>query len=123
MANELQVIATWTFGLPTPVPDDVKDLFIDGEVAECAFRTIRDVAVFTNKRLIVRDSQGLSGKKIEIYTLPYKSINMYSSENSGKLLDFNTEIELWTRAGKIKINLAKGADIRAIDKAIAKYIL
>jgi hypothetical protein len=48
---------------------------------------------------------------------------MYSSENAGKMLDFNSELELWTRAGHIKVNLKKGIDIRRLDKLIAECIL
>lgn len=48
---------------------------------------------------------------------------MYSTENAGKLLDFNAEVELWTKAGHIKINLNKGVDIREFDKIIANAIL
>lgn len=122
MANELQSLAIWTFGMECSVPQDALELLVEGETVECAFKTIRDVAMFTNKRLIVRDAQGLTGKKIEIYSVPYKSINMYSSENAGTF-DLNAEIELWTKAGRIKINLAKGADVRKIDKMIARHIL
>ena len=84
-----------------------------------SIKTRRDVAIFTNMRLIVRDAQGISGKKIEIYSLPYRSIDMWSSENAGSFLDFNSEIELWTKAGHIKVNLAKGMDIRRLDSLIA----
>lgn len=75
------------------------------------------------ERLIVRDAQGLTGKKVEIYSLPYSSINMYSTENAGKILDFNAEVELWTRAGHIKINLNRDCDIRKFDKILAEAIL
>lgn len=47
------------------------------------------------------------------------AINMWSSQNAGKLLDLNAEIELWTRAGHIKIKVGKGADIRRLDQLIA----
>ena len=47
---------------------------------------------------------------------------MYSSENAG-IIDFNSELELWTRAGHIKINLKKGVDIRKLDNLIASCIL
>ena len=47
---------------------------------------------------------------------------MWSTENAGRI-DFNSEIELWTRAGHMKINLAKGVDVRKIDKIMAEYIL
>lgn len=106
-----------------PVPDDINELLITGEHAVCAYKTIRDVAIFTDKRIIVKDAQGLTGKKVEIYTLPYSSIVMYSSENAGKLLDINSEIELWTKAGKIKIKLSAKADIRRLDRILAEAIL
>lgn len=121
--NELQPMLTWTFAGKCPVPNDINNMLVEGEVALHAFKTIRDVAIFTNKRLIVRDAQGLSGKKIEVYSLPYSSINMYSTENAGKILDVNAEVELWTRAGHIKINLNKNVDIREFDKIIASAIL
>ena len=122
MAAELDFILTWTFMSETSIPKDVNNMLVDGERAVAAYKTIRDVAIFTNKRLIVRDAQGITGKKTEIYTLPYSSINMYSSENSG-IIDFNSELELWTRAGHIKINLKKGVDIRKLDNLIASCIL
>lgn len=122
MAAELDFVLTWTFISETSIPKDVNNMLVDGERAVAAYKTIRDVAIFTNKRLIARDAQGITGKKTEIYTLPYSSINMYSSENAG-IIDFNSELELWTRAGHIKINLKKGVDIRKLDNLIASCIL
>jgi len=120
---EITPILLWTFLSECSIPNDVDELLIDGEKAVAAYKTIRDSAIFTNKRLIVRDAQGLTGKKIEIYSLPYSSINMWSTENAGRLFDFNAEVELWTRAGHIKINLRKGVDIRKFDILIANAIL
>ena len=48
---------------------------------------------------------------------------MYSTENAGRLLDFNAELELWTKAGHFKINIRKGIDIRKVDRLIASHIL
>ena len=105
-----------------PVPHDVQELLINGEVAERAFRTVRDVAIFTNKRLIVKDVQGLTGSKVEIYSLPYSSVHMWSTENAG-MLDFTSEVELWTRAGNIKIQLKRDINIRSFERLLAEYIL
>lgn len=116
-------ILSWTLVGECPIPNDVNDLLVAGEVAVAAYKTFRDSAIFTNKRLIVRDSQGITGKKVEIYSLPYSSINMWSTENAGKLFDVNAEVELWTRSGNIKINLNKGVDIRKFDKLIANALL
>ena len=119
---ETATITAWTLMNEIPVPPDVHPLLVEGENAVAAFKTFRDSAVFTTKRLIVRDAQGLTGKKVEIYSLPYSSIHMWSSENAGKVFD-SAEIELWTRAGHIKIKWGKGADIRRIDALIGWAVL
>ncbi len=116
-------ILEWTLVSECPVPQDVNMMLVTGEVAVAAYKTFRDVAIFTNKRLIVRDAQGLTGKKVEIYSLPYSSIHMWSTENAGGFLDFNAEVELWTRAGHIKVKLQKGVDVRKFDMLIADALL
>lgn len=119
---EASDIASWTLQNEIPIPEDVMPLLAPGEQPVAAFRTFRDSAVFTSKRLIVRDAQGITGEKVEIYSLPYSAINMWSSENAGRL-DLSSEVELWTRAGHITIKLAKGADVRRIDSLIAWAVL
>lgn len=123
MASEIASILTWMFVEECSVPADVDELLTAGESPVAAYRTFRDVAIFTTKRLIVRDAQGLTGKKVEIYSLPYSSINMWSSENAGKFLDVTAELELWTRAGHIKVSLGKKLDVRKLDKIIANAVL
>ena len=91
--------------------------------AVAAYKTFRDSAIFTTKRLIVRDAQGLRGKKVEIYSLPYSSIHMWSSENAGNLFDVNAELELWTRVGHIKVSLGRDVDVRRLDALIAAHVL
>lgn len=56
---------------------------------------------------------------------PFKKqfVNMWSTENAGSFLDINAEVELWTRAGHIKVNLKKGIDVRKFDKLIAEALL
>ncbi|MEZ0446876.1 PH domain-containing protein [Cellulomonas sp. ICMP 17802] len=120
---ETAAIVAWTLQKEIPVPEDVKQLLVEGETAVTSFKTFRDSATFTTKRLIVRDAQGVTGKKVEIYSLPYTSIEMWSSENAGGMLDRDAEIELWTKAGHIKVKLTKGADIRRIDSLIAWAVL
>ena len=119
---EMATVATWMFMNEVPIPQDVAQLLVEGEQPYAAFKTMRDSAIFTSKRLIVRDAQGLTGKKVEIYSLPYSAINMWSTENAGRM-DFNAEVELWTRAGHIKISLGKQVDVRRIDQLIAHCIL
>lgn len=120
---ETSAILAWTLVSECPIPGDVDEVLVPGETAIAAYKTFRDAAIFTNKRLIVRDAQGVSGKKVEIYSLPYSSILMWSSENGHGVLNFNSELELWTKAGHIKVNLQKGLDIRRLDKLISEALL
>lgn len=112
----------WTFVSECEIPADVQELIVPGEEPVAAYKTIRDTAIITNKRLIMRDAQGLTGKKVEIYSLPWKSIDMWSSENAGHI-DFNAELEFWTRAGHVKLNLRKGIDVRRFDRIVGQYVL
>ncbi|QGU06232.1 hypothetical protein COCCU_01345 [Corynebacterium occultum] len=122
MPTEVSVITAWQFQSEVPIPQDIGPLLVAGETPIAAYKTFRDSAVFTNRRLIVRDAQGISGKKVELYSLPYSSINMWSSENAGRI-DFNAELELWTRAGHIKIKLGRQVDVRRLDSLIAHAVL
>ena len=120
--SSLENMWTWTFFREVNIPEEASELLLKDEKAVAAFATFRDVALFTTKRLIIKDVQGLTGKKIEIYSLPYSSILAWSSENAG-MLDINSEIEIWTLAGKIKINLKRDINIRKFDKLIAACLL
>lgn len=104
------------------IPNSISELLVSGEKANYAFSTLRDVAVFTDKRLIILDTQGITGTKKEYYSLPYRSIDMWSVETSG-MADLNGEIELWSKVGLFKIKLRKGIDVNEINHIIAQAVL
>ncbi|WZL81774.1 PH domain-containing protein [Vallitaleaceae bacterium 9-2] len=123
MAN-ISEILTWTFTQEADrIPPEVLQILVPGEKPVAAYKTIRDVAVVTNKRFIIADKQGITGRKVEVYSIPFKSIDMYSSENAPGMLDVNTEMEFWTKSGHFKLNLKKDVDIRKLDQLIATYVL
>ncbi|AMD86938.1 hypothetical protein AXF14_04180 [Actinomyces radicidentis] len=122
MPAELDAVASWIFQAECPIPNDVGPLLVQGERPVTAYKTFRDSAIFTDRRLIVRDAQGITGKKVELYSLPYSAINMWSSENAGTF-DLDAELELWTRAGHIKIKLGRGVDVRRLDLLISTMVL
>ena len=64
----------FTFYDEVPVSDSLKPFISQNENIAFAVKTIRDVAVFTDKRILVADKQGITGKKIEYYAIPYKNI-------------------------------------------------
>lgn len=69
-------------------------LFLDDENIEIGFRLVRDTFIFTNKRLIIIDVQGLTGSKIDYTSYPYKSISRFSVETSGTF-DLDAELKIW----------------------------
>jgi len=123
MAVNTETILTWTFMSKANPEADILSLLTEGEQILQCYKTIRDQAALTNKRIIVMDKQGITGKKVEIYSLQYRSIDMWSSENAGKLFDVNSELELWTKAGHFKLKLNPNCDIREFDKILGKAIL
>lgn len=50
------------------IQDDYGRLLGSNEQIEKAFKLIRDMMIFTNKRLIIIDKQGMTGKKVEYHT-------------------------------------------------------
>ena len=120
-ANELNDLLNITFISKKAVPTQIQELLIDGETADFAYATLRDTAVFTNHRLIILDTQGVTGTKKEFYSIPYRSIDMWSVETSG-ILDINGEVDLWTKVGHVKIQLRKGINVKEIDTLIARSV-
>lgn len=119
---EVKGILEWTLVSECAIPKDVSKLLIKNEEAIAAYKTFRDVAIFTDKRLIIKDTQGLTGTKAEVYSLPYSSVLMWSTENAG-IVDINSEVQLWTKMGTIKVKLRKGIDVRRFDTLLANTIL
>ncbi|ROU09135.1 PH domain-containing protein [Lysobacter enzymogenes] len=76
------------------VNDDFAPLLAPGETVVRAFGEIRDLIVFTDRRLILVDKQGVTGRKTEFLSLPYRSIVMFSLETAGHF-DLEAELRLW----------------------------
>ncbi|MGT2802782.1 PH domain-containing protein [Streptococcus henryi] len=78
----------------TKVERQLEDILIEGEQVELAFVLIRDLIVFTEKRLILVDKQGVTGKKTSYKSFPYRSISRFSVETSGHF-DLDAELKIW----------------------------
>ncbi|MBR5214478.1 MAG: PH domain-containing protein [Akkermansia sp.] len=101
----------------------VGPLLVDGERIEAAFKAIRDSVVFTNKRVIAINVQGIMGKKVDFTSLPYSKVQAYSIETAGTF-DFDSELDLFfSGIGKVRFELKGSYDIVGLSKLIAGYIL
>ena len=88
-----------------------------------SFKGARDSVVFTNKRLIAINVQGLTGKKRDYSSLPYSKIQAWSVETAGRF-DLDAELELWfSGLGKVRLDFKGQVDIRAIGQLIGTYVL
>jgi hypothetical protein len=111
-----------------PVPDAnylaiISPMFIEGEQILGTFQSIRDGVVFTNKRIIAINVQGLTGKKKDFTSLPYSKIQAYSVETAG-VLDLDSELELWfSGMGKVKFEFVAKADVSALCRTISGFVL
>ncbi len=103
--------------------DAVQMLLIPGEQVVVGFKTVRDKVIFTTKRIIAMNVQGLTGKKVDYTSIPYSKIQTYSVETSGTF-DMDCEIEVWISSiGKVKFEITGGYDIRNLNRIISEYIL
>lgn len=102
---------------------DFGKLFYNGENIEKAYKLIRDTIIFTDKRLIMIDIQGVTGKKIEYHSIPYRSITHFSIESTGHF-DLDSELKIWISgtAEPIEKQFTKGVDIYEIQTILAKAI-
>jgi len=99
-------------------------ILAENEQIEKAYKVLRDLFVFTNKRLILVDRQGLTGKKSEYHSVPYKSITHFSVETTGHF-DVDAELKLWLTGTPTPIekNFRKDSNIFDVQKALATYVL
>ena len=99
-------------------------ILIQGETARLAFKIIRDVFVFTERRIILIDVQGVTGSKVEFMSVPYRAITRFSIETAGTF-DLDAELKIWVSGADqpIERTLKKGADVRGIQRALAEGVL
>ncbi|MCO7227154.1 PH domain-containing protein [Pleionea sp. CnH1-48] len=104
--------------------EDLSPILGEGEAITMGYKVVRDMFVFTNKRMILIDKQGMTGKKTEYLSIPYKSITSFSVETAGHF-DMEAELIVWIsgRSEPIMRELKKGTDVVGIQKMIATYAL
>ena len=97
-------------------------LIPEEEVIGC-YKTVRDSIVFTDRRIIAINVQGLTGKRKDFTSLPYSKIQLYSVETAG-IIDLDSELHLWfSGIGIIRFEFTAGSNIVEIGRAIAAYLL
>ncbi|MCF4150955.1 PH domain-containing protein [Dethiosulfovibrio sp. F2B] len=106
------------------VREEFASMLIEGEDVQAAYKLVRDMFVFTDKRLIVMDKQGMTGKKVSYLTVPYGSIVCFSKESAGHF-DLDAELKIWVRGQDIPLTyeFKKDSSIEDIYRILGAAVL
>ncbi|MER2107623.1 MAG: PH domain-containing protein [Solibacillus sp.] len=106
------------------VQRELKEILTRTETVQHAYKVIRDTFIFTDKRLILIDKQGVTGKKTEYLSIPYKSIINFSVETAGTF-DLDAELKIWISGNSIPIEkkFNKSTNIYDVQRVLAEHIL
>ncbi|SHL45955.1 PH domain-containing protein [Chitinophaga jiangningensis] len=100
-------------------------LLTDSEQIQMGFKLIRDVFLFTNKRLILVNKQGITGSKTDYISIAYKSISRFSVETAGTF-DLDAELKIWVSSElhpSIVKQFNKSVDVYEVQKVLAYHVL
>jgi hypothetical protein len=106
------------------VSKEFEPILVEGEIIEKAFKLIKDMFIFTNKRMILVEKQ-LVGTKVDYMSIPYSSIQKFSKESAG-ILDLDAELKIWLRSESTPIvkQFGKGGNnINEVYQILSKHIL
>lgn len=104
---------------------EYEQLLTEHEDIEIGFKLVRDTFIFTNKRLILLDKQGMTGRKTEYLSIAYKSISRFSIETAGTF-DLEAELKIWISSESspsIQKKFNKSVNVYDVQKVLAKYVL
>ncbi len=109
---------------PEKLNSEYGELLCTGEQIEVGFAILRDTFVFTNKRLILVDVQGMTGKKIEYLSVPYNKITKFSIETAGSF-DLDAELKIWIGSDPMPLEkkFNKKVNIYDLQKVLAEFTL
>ncbi len=108
---------------PADAQAEVAPILVEGERIYLAFRGVRDSVLFTSKRLIAINVQGLTGKKRDYTSLPYSRVQAFSIETAGSF-DLDAEVDLWfSGLGKVRLEFKGQVDVRSIGRLLGDHVL
>lgn len=98
-------------------------LLAQGEQIQAAFQFVRDALLFTNTRLINIDKQGVTGRKVEYHSIPYRTISHFAVETSGHF-DLDAELRVWLGHGAeaMSFEFNKHVDVYQVQAILSAHV-
>lgn len=101
----------------------INPLLVAGETVIGEYQALRDFVVFTNKRIIAVNVQGITGAKKDFTSIPYSKIQVFSVETAGTF-DLDSELQITISGiGTVKFDFSGASNIVEIGKLIAEFVL
>jgi Bacterial PH domain len=99
-------------------------VLLQGEVVQKAYQVGRDQLVFTDRRLVLVDKQGLTGSKVEYHSVPYRSVIHFSVETSGNF-DLDAELKIWLTGNPVPIQreFNKKVNVFEVQAVLAAHVV
>ncbi|RRO16661.1 PH domain-containing protein [Saccharopolyspora rhizosphaerae] len=108
---------------PRAAAEEFGKLLAQGEQIHAAYQLVRDSLIFTDRRLILVDKQGVTGRKIEYHSIPYRSITHFSVETAGTF-DLDAELKIWISSTPEPLSqqFGKGVDVYEVQALLSNYV-
>jgi hypothetical protein len=105
------------------VQRDYAPILVPGEQVVAAFQTIRDIVFLTNYRFALVDVQGLTGRKVEVVTIPYRSITRFSIETAGTF-DLDADLKIWVTGDPVpvEVKVSRKVNPAGIQQILARAV-
>jgi hypothetical protein len=107
---------------PRAAAEEYGRLLAPGEQVQAAYQLVRDAFLFTDRRLILIDKQGVTGRKMQYHSIPYKSITHFGVETAGAF-DLDAELTIWVSGGHgIAKQFGRGVDVYEVQALLAAFV-
>lgn len=109
---------------PAKIQEEFAPILAPGESVQHAYQLVRDYFVFTDRRFVLVDKQGLTGSKVEYHSIPYRSITHFSVETAGTF-DLEAELKIWISGNAVPIQkqFNRKVSIYEVQAVLASYVL
>ena len=107
---------------PQQAAQEYGRLLGQGEQVLAAYLLVRDAFLFTDRRLILVDKQGVTGRKVQYHSIPYRSITHFGVETAGTF-DLDAELTIWLSGGHCIVKqFGRGVDVYEVQALLAAFV-
>ena len=109
---------------PQEIVDKYGSILLPDETILAAFKSVRDTAFLTSHRFVLVDVQGITGSKVSVQSVPYRSIVRFAVESAGTF-DLDSDLNIWvsSAAAPLTVKISRDADPQAILRLLAEHTL